>query len=118
MNNGNTINPGQLSNMADQTNDNDFSNLDLDTFDPETFNPEASDLGTFDPETFGLNGFDANGFYDMNHDTSLTELTPLSTSHKSRSLHSSHTTHRTLPQHLTRLRLILHLHWANYTTPK
>jgi hypothetical protein len=74
MNNGNTINPGQLSNMADQTNDNDFSNLDLDTFDPETFNPEASDLGTFDPETFGLNGFDANGFYDMNHDTSLTEL--------------------------------------------
>jgi hypothetical protein len=64
MNNGNTINPGQLSNMADQNNDNDFSN-----FDPETF-----DLGTFDPATFDLNGFDANGLYDMRYDTSLTGM--------------------------------------------
>lgn len=64
MNNGNAINPGQLSNMADQNNDNDFSNFDLDNF----------DLGTFDPATFDLNGFDANGLYDMRYDSTLTGM--------------------------------------------
>jgi hypothetical protein len=61
MNNSNTVNPGQLSNMADQSNDSDFLNLGL-------------DLDTFNPETFDLNGFDANGLYDMNFDTSLPGL--------------------------------------------
>ena len=53
MNNGNTINPGQFSNMADQT---DFSNIDFENFDPENFNPED---------------FDSNGLIDLNFGSNL-----------------------------------------------
>lgn len=53
MNNGNTINLGQFSNMADQT---DFSNIDFENFDPENFNPED---------------FDSNGLIDLNFGSNL-----------------------------------------------
>ncbi|KAM0691063.1 hypothetical protein Q7P36_009834 [Cladosporium allicinum] len=53
MNNGNTINPGQFSNMADQT---DFENFDFENFDPENFNPED---------------FDSNGLIDLNFGSNL-----------------------------------------------
>jgi hypothetical protein len=61
MNNGNTINPGQLSNMADQTNnDLDFLNdVDLEKFDPNlAYDP------TFDPNLPGLPFNESSGYVD------------------------------------------------------